>query len=165
MRSAPPHRRSCGLDGDPRRVEGKGIGEAFGEQPACVMRTRTMVTTGTCVSGRSGSPAQRWPTDACNEEAVRRPEEATAVPQPFARASPATAPRGLGARDLAYTLASSDDGPWCNNANNYQANNWRGHAPKKIMIEAPVASPEASGPLGRLTQYKNRNVRLGGNEE
>jgi hypothetical protein len=102
------------------------------------MMTRTLATTEVRVSGRSGSPAQTWPTDACNEEAVRRTAES--------HRSAAAVGHGKsgysGARDLAYPLVSTDDGPLYNNAHNDQANNRRGHAPMigKHPIEAPVAS-------------------------
>lgn len=97
--------------------------------------TGALTTTGVRVSGRSGSPAQSWPTDACNEEATGGSHRSAAAV-------------GHGksgysvARDLAYPLASTDDGPSCNNANKDQANNRRGHDPMigKHPIEAPVAS-------------------------
>jgi hypothetical protein len=94
-----------------------------------------LLRTKFCVSGRSGSPARAWRTDACNEEATGGSHHsAAAVGHGKSGYS--------GARDLAYPLATTNDGPSCNNANNDQANNRRGHAPMigKHPIEAPVAS-------------------------
>jgi hypothetical protein len=132
----------------------------LGEQIASMMKMGTLATTEVRVSGRSGSPAQTWPTDACNEEAVRRTAES--------HRSAAAVGHGKsgysGARDLAYPLASTDDGPSCNNANNDQANNRRGHAPmiEKHPIEAPVASTHwvdlRSVGTGRNTEYRMKNA-------
>jgi hypothetical protein len=67
-----------------------------------------------------------------------------------------------GARDLACTgdMMEAEFGSSTAITNN--ANNRRGHAPKKIMIEAPVASTHW---VDLLTQCKNRNASLGGNEK
>jgi hypothetical protein len=92
-----------------------------------------LLRTKFCVSGRSGSPAQTWRTDACNEEATGGSHR-----------NAATVGHGKSgysvARDLAYPLASTDDGPSCNNANDDQANNRRGHATMKKSITPPAAS-------------------------